>query len=113
MVKFCPKCGAMLIPTKKGLDCLLTCRKCGHAEKDSDVGSSYVLREKIAHTARDKIVVFEGDNREANTMPTAKVDCPKCHNNLAAYWQVQTRAADEGATIFFRCLKCNHTWREY
>ncbi|MBI2112883.1 transcription factor S, partial [Candidatus Woesearchaeota archaeon] len=25
----------------------------------------------------------------------------------------QTRGADEPETRFFRCTKCNYTWREY
>jgi len=26
---------------------------------------------------------------------------------------IQTRAADEPPTRFYRCTKCGHTWREY
>jgi DNA-directed RNA polymerase subunit M len=113
MVRFCPKCGALLMPRKDGSETVLACRKCGYTEQDDSKQESYVLRESIKHTPRDKITLVESDSKDLSTMPTAKVDCPKCHNNLAAYWQVQTRAADEGSTIFFRCLKCKHTWREY
>ncbi|MBS3171381.1 hypothetical protein J4449_02085 [Candidatus Woesearchaeota archaeon] len=31
----------------------------------------------------------------------------------ASNWLVQTRAADEAATRFFKCVKCMHTWRAY
>jgi DNA-directed RNA polymerase subunit M/transcription elongation factor TFIIS len=37
--------------------------------------------------------------------------CPKCGNNKARWWIVQTDSADEPSTQFFRCTKCNHTWR--
>ncbi|MDQ4074178.1 MAG: hypothetical protein M3162_07750 [Thermoproteota archaeon] len=37
--------------------------------------------------------------------------CPKCGNNKARWWMVQTDSADEPSTQFFRCTKCNNTWR--
>lgn len=113
MVSFCPKCGSLMMPKKKGSDTILTCSKCGYEERAGSDSDSYVLRENVAHSPRDKITIVEKDNKNLNPMPTTKVDCPKCHHNKAAYWQLQTRAADEGSTLFFRCLKCGHTWREY
>lgn len=42
------------------------------------------------------------------------VPCPNCRHDKAAYKEVQTRSADEPATLFFKCLnvKCGHNWRE-
>ena len=37
--------------------------------------------------------------------------CSKCGNHQARWWIVQTDSADEPSTQFFRCTKCNHTWR--
>jgi DNA-directed RNA polymerase subunit M len=37
--------------------------------------------------------------------------CSKCGNRQARWWIVQTDSADEPSTQFFRCTKCNHTWR--
>lgn len=37
--------------------------------------------------------------------------CPKCGNNQARWWIVQTDSADEPSTQFFRCTRCMHTWR--
>ena len=45
--------------------------------------------------------------------PKIKINCGKCNNNTAYYWTQQTRGADEPETRFFKCTKCNHTWREY
>lgn len=42
----------------------------------------------------------------------AAAQCPKCGNGEAYYNEVQTRSADEPATLFFRCVKCHHNWKE-
>ena len=62
---------------------------------------------------RETIVVIGKEDQQLKTNPTTEIKCPKCENNLAYTWQVQTRAGDEGATQFFRCTKCNHTFRLY
>jgi transcription factor S len=64
-----------------------------------------------------------GESREAEgyrdsagsdeTLPVTKAECKKCGNVMAYYWMMQTRSADEPSTRFYRCTKCNHTWREY
>ena len=56
---------------------------------------------------------FGKKEQKLQTLPTAAVECPKCGNNQAYTWQVQTRGADESSTQFFRCTKCNYTFREY
>jgi len=48
-----------------------------------------------------------------NWQPKTNEECPKCKHKEAYYWLVQTRAADEAATRFFKCVKCMHTWRAY
>ncbi len=40
------------------------------------------------------------------------VPCPKCSHGAAYFMEVQTRSADEPATLFYRCEKCKHNWRE-
>ena len=37
--------------------------------------------------------------------------CPECGNIEAYWWIVQTDSGDEPSAQFFRCTKCNHTWR--
>ena len=33
--------------------------------------------------------------------------------DFLVWWMLQTRSADEPTTQFFRCTKCQHTWRNY
>jgi len=61
----------------------------------------------------DQIVVISKKEQNLQTLPTATIECPKCGNNQAYVWQVQTRGADESSTQFFRCTKCGYTFREY
>lgn len=103
---FCPKCKAILMPQKKGR---MTELKCGCGYK-SNKKENMVLKEEIKLSKKDQIEVID---KKADLLPKTKEDCPKCKNQNAYYWIVQTRAGDEAATRFFKCTKCNHTWREY
>ena len=64
-------------------------------------------------TAVNPIKVVGDKENKLNTLPTTKIDCPKCGHNEAMWWFLQTRSGDEPPTQFYRCLKCNHTWRSY
>ena len=38
--------------------------------------------------------------------------CEKCENNTAQFIEMQTRSADEPATIFYKCTKCGFSWKQ-
>jgi DNA-directed RNA polymerase subunit M len=61
----------------------------------------------------DKIVVIGKKEQNLRTTPQVKAECPKCGNDKAYWWMVQTRGIDESSTQFYRCTKCSHTWRDY
>lgn len=103
-MEFCPKCKSMMIPREKGLEC----RKCGYIkEKES------ASKELASTTKREEreVTILEGDADVG--LPTTTVRCPECGHNVAYWWLRQLRSADESETRFFRCTKCNSTWREY
>ena len=82
------------------------CRKCGATASKSEAKVEKVLNPSAT---REMVII----DKEEQTLPTAKVQCPKCDNKLA-YWVIrQTRAADEPETRIYRCTKCGYTWREY
>ncbi len=101
-MKFCPKCGSILIQKKKRF----ACPKCGYVSKDK---IKLMSSEKIV--SNSKIAVLH--EKDSNVWPIVSVTCSKCGNDQAFFWTAQMRAADEAETRFFRCTKCKHTWREY
>ncbi len=113
-MEFCPNCGTRLVLRRKGTreDGRVTfvCNKCGLArEVDTEVPLA------VRTTARDvqeRIAVISEQEAKIQTMPIAKVECPRCGNKEANWWMVQTRGADESPTQFFRCTECGYTWRE-
>jgi DNA-directed RNA polymerase subunit M len=100
-MEFCPKCGAVLIQKRKNYGCA----RCEYSTKDKlKIKTSEKIEEK------NKIAVVK---KEMNTLPIVVEKCKKCGNDKAYFWTIQTRAGDEAETKFFKCTKCDHTWREY
>ncbi|MEM1620004.1 MAG: hypothetical protein QXU97_02715 [Fervidicoccaceae archaeon] len=50
-MKFCPKCGAALVPKRIGKTTRLECPKCGYQEKLTR-GEVYKVRERVREEAR-------------------------------------------------------------
>jgi len=42
---------------------------------------------------------------------TNRFVCGKCKKRECSYYEMQTRSADEPATIFIACLQCGHRWK--
>ncbi len=96
--------------TEKGM--YLRCRTCGYVlESKVEKESGYIVHKTIERRPLDKITVI-GETK-VEILPKTKITCPKCGNDTAYYWEIQTRSADEPATRFFKCIKCGYVWREY
>jgi len=48
------------------------------------------------------------DNAEAST---DMFTCRKCKGKRCTYYEMQTRSADEPATVFITCVDCKNHWR--
>ncbi len=106
-MNFCDKCGAMLIPKPEGRKTLFVCNSCGNV---SNKGEKIVLTENVSDGKKNLVDVVD---KKVDLLPKIDQDCAKCSHGKAYFWLVQTRAGDEAETRFFKCAKCNHTWREY
>ncbi len=108
-MRFCEKCGNLLVAKKTGKTLWLVCRKCGRKYKPK--GEKLTIAEKLPGSKK-RIVVMGKDEGVAE-LPTIDIMCPKCENNQAYWWMQQTRAADEPPTLFYKCKKCGYSWRSY
>ncbi len=117
LMEFCPNCGCFLAPQKMKLGdetvVVIACSKCGYKRERSDKATRLRSGRVVHRTAKPAVTVISEEDQKIQTMPTIKVECPKCGNNLVFVWQVQTRGGDEASTQFMRCTKCGHTFREY
>jgi DNA-directed RNA polymerase subunit M len=117
IMEFCPKCGSRLEPKKsksgKETSLALVCAKCGYKKPESGKKIEPKIGKVIQHNPAQLVAVIGKEEQKLKTLPTVRIECPKCGNNTAYVWQVQTRGADESSTQFMRCTKCNYTFREY
>lgn len=117
-MEFCPKCGMRLtlVVGGKSAKVLLKCSHCGYESKSAKKKAHPTAAVKIERPSTEPtepIVIIGEKEAKLKTLPTEKVECPKCGNLEAYVWLVQTRGADESSTQFFRCTRCGETWREY
>ena len=100
-MEFCPKCGSLIMVN----DGKAKCAGCGHSPKKK---ISIKSSEKIEKTKEIAVI-----SEKEKTHPEVEIDCPKCKHNKAFFWTMQTRSSDEPETRFYKCTKCDHTWRVY
>lgn len=113
MPRFCPRCGGLMRPVVEGGEHYLVCARCGYKVKATEKDlKAYGVVHRIGHSEKEKTVVIK-ETEEASLPITREVTCPKCGFHEAYYWFLQTRAADEPPTRFYKCRKCGHVWREY
>lgn len=98
-----------MIVKKKRKHNFLVCRSCGKEMKTK--GEKLVISETTGQPKKEIVIMDKGE--ELAELPKTKIMCPKCENNEAYWWMQQTRSADEPPTIFYRCTKCDYSWRSY
>ena len=110
---YCPDCETKMIHLKKKqtltVTLILVCPKCGH-EKKSTRPNSYATMVK-SHP-RENLVIIGKKEQRYRTVPKFVIDCPKCGNNRAYGWIVHLGSLEQSSTQFYRCTKCNYTYRD-
>jgi DNA-directed RNA polymerase subunit M/transcription elongation factor TFIIS len=80
-----------------------------------EVFSSITHQEMNPFLWKDKIdQKIKRDRSKLTTNIEASTDmfcCKKCKSKRCTYYELQTRSADESATIFITCLDCGKNWR--
>ena len=85
---------------------VIVCSSCGYQEKSKLV----TVKETTLEDSKS-IKVVDSKTRKLQSMPTTKAICSKCGHTSAYFWEKQTSSLEEASTQFFRCAKCEHTWR--
>lgn len=107
MVFFCPTCGNILLTEHGPSSSLrLFCRTCPYI---FNVNQKITSRVTLQRKQIDD--VLGGEEAWKNVDQTDAI-CDKCGNRRAYFFQIQIRSADEPMSIFFKCTKCSHQWRE-
>lgn len=101
-MEFCPRCGSLLVQKRKNFGC----SRCSYTSTGKVILKT---SEKMENTNKGVIVARE----TKSVHPIVNERCKKCGHEKAFFWTVQTRASDEAETKFFKCEKCDNTWREY
>lgn len=94
---FCPLCGSLLLPNDEKMKCC-----CGYE------GDKIKIKDKVEEKMQVGVL-----QEEINVDGTSRIDCPNCNSKEAYSWLVQTLPSDEPETMFFKCIKCKHQWRQY
>ena len=82
------------------------CSSCPYVFEISSTISKQVTLER-----KEVDDVLGGEDAWKNVQKAAAV-CESCGNKEAYFREIQTRSADEPATLFFRCTKCAKVWKE-
>ncbi len=101
-MEFCPRCGAVLIQKRKNDGCI----RCNYSSKSR-------VKLKTSEKMNEKKEVAVIRDKDVEIYPIIDSECKKCKHNKVYFWTMQTRATDEAETKFFKCTKCEFTWREY
>ena len=112
-VDFCPKCETRMIPLKKKhartVTLILSCPKCRY-EKKATRPNSFISNVKTIQL--ENLIILGKKEQRLRTTPTFTIDCPKCGNNRAYAWLVHLGSLEQSSTKFYRCTKCNYTYRD-
>jgi DNA-directed RNA polymerase subunit M len=110
---FCPDCKTRMMPLKKKhartVTLILSCPKCGN-EKKYTRPSSPITTDRNLPT--ENLVIIGKKEQQLRTTPKFIIDCPKCGNKRAYGWMVHLGRLEQSSTQFYRCTKCNYTFRD-
>ncbi|KAK3233529.1 hypothetical protein CYMTET_56190 [Cymbomonas tetramitiformis] len=113
---FCEQCGNLL--TYDSVITAFCCGTCPFQKSATDLSHVQIRSESLPG---DWLVRYgieplraAADQQTQAKRKRAKVaqSCPNCNHHELEYYTMQLRSADEGATVFYECLKCGHRYSQ-
>lgn len=112
---FCPQCGTIMeAPTEEWISCTYCPYQVNFAELS--------IAEVTTRSAPTPKPSWVTDNEEGKTAAEDTVDkdkharieepCPKCGHPELYFYTMQLRSVDEGSTVFYECVSCNHKFSQ-
>lgn len=71
-----------------------------------------VFPERWRDAVEKLVKKYETAYENKAIVTTDMFKCGKCKKRECTYFEMQTRASDEGMTIFIRCINCGNSWRQ-
>ena len=96
----------LIVEVGKHANTAFRCRTCPYI---------YLVEEKLTSkhlVPRKEVDDVLGGEEAWKDVDQTNALCPACSNDRAYFKQFQTRSADEPMTVFYRCVKCAHNWKE-
>lgn len=112
-IPFCPKCKNLIMVRVNGIghcsNCKFQCPGDDLVRKETVATSERGVPQRWLESAEEKKKRLK--KKDEADQATVSEQCPKCNHDRASFYTMQLRSADEGQTVFYTCLKCDHKWR--
>ncbi|KAL1991181.1 hypothetical protein VTN49DRAFT_5685 [Thermomyces lanuginosus] len=104
---FCTDCGNLLQESTGSENAILICEVCG--ARNRDIPPQTIVSESKPHAFPSSLrakrsAVQSLSAEDKNTEAVDQRTCAKCGRTEMFYTTVQLRSADEGSTVFYRCV---------
>jgi DNA-directed RNA polymerase subunit M len=111
-MKFCPKCGSLMVVKVINNASVFYCPRCGY--KVDVIKNSVFLKKSVSFEKRVEKREEIAVDIPLGAIFVESIVCPKCGRSGVYYWRKQVSSAESSDTIAktYKCSSCGYTWSE-